>query len=57
MTNLFRIAETQWDCEALQKDLYKLGEWVLKWQMQFDVNRCKVMDMDGEAGRILTHGG
>ena len=29
--------------EELQEDLRKLGEWSEKWQMPFNVNKCKVM--------------
>ena len=29
--------------EHLKEDLRKLGEWSLKWQMPFNVDKCKVM--------------
>ena len=29
--------------EALQSDLDKLTNWATKWQMQFNVNKCKVL--------------
>ena len=29
--------------EELQEDLRRLGEWSEKWQMPFNVNKCKVM--------------
>ncbi|CAM5142170.1 unnamed protein product [Natator depressus] len=31
------------DCEELQRDLTKLGDWGTKWQMKFNVDKCKVM--------------
>lgn len=39
---LFRVLETQMDCEALQKALSKLGEWATKLQTLGSVNKCKV---------------
>ena len=42
-TKLFKVVKTQRDCEELQRDLSKLGEWASKWQMQFNVSKCKVM--------------
>jgi len=37
-----RISEVQ-DCEILQKDLASLQKWTEDWQMQFNVEKCKVM--------------
>ena len=37
-----RISEVQ-DCEILQKDLASLQKWTEEWQMQFNVEKCKVM--------------
>lgn len=34
-TKLFRVIKTKRDVEELQKDLSRLREWVVKWQMQF----------------------
>ncbi|CAM5165838.1 unnamed protein product [Natator depressus] len=42
-TKLLKIVKTQADCEELQKDLSKLGDWATKWQMKFNVDKCKVM--------------
>uniref|UniRef100_K7F105 Reverse transcriptase domain-containing protein n=1 Tax=Pelodiscus sinensis TaxID=13735 RepID=K7F105_PELSI len=42
-TKLFRIVKTEADCEGLQEDLTKLSEWATKWQMKFNVDKCKVM--------------
>jgi ribonuclease P/MRP protein subunit RPP40 len=33
------------DREALQMDLDKLGQWSSKWQLRFNVDKCKVMHM------------
>ncbi|CAM5165119.1 unnamed protein product [Natator depressus] len=42
-TNLLKIVKTKADCEELQKDLTKLSDWATKWQMKFNVDKCKVM--------------
>ena len=46
-TKLFKVVTTQRDCEELQRDLSKLGEWASKWQMWFSVSKCKVMHVGG----------
>ncbi|CAM4653692.1 unnamed protein product [Lepidochelys kempii] len=42
-TKLLKIVKTKADCEELQKDLTKLSDWATKWQMKFNVDKCKVM--------------
>ncbi|CAM5167759.1 unnamed protein product [Natator depressus] len=42
-TKLLKIVKSQADCEELQKDLTKMGDWATKWQMKFNVDKCKVM--------------
>ncbi|CAM4509126.1 unnamed protein product [Lepidochelys olivacea] len=43
-TKLLKIVKTKADCEEqLQKDLKKLSDWATKWQMKFNVDKCKVM--------------
>ena len=44
-TKLFKVDTTQRDCEELQRDLSKLGEWASKWQIRFNVSKCKVMHL------------
>ncbi|CAM5126087.1 unnamed protein product [Eretmochelys imbricata] len=39
---LLKLVKTKADCEELQKDLTKLSDWVTKWQMKFNVDKCKV---------------
>ena len=36
-------ALTTKDCEILQQDLNKITQWSEKWQMSFNVDKCKVM--------------
>ncbi|CAM5114425.1 unnamed protein product [Natator depressus] len=42
-TKLLKIVKTKADCEELQKGLTKLSDWATKWQMKFNVEKCKVM--------------
>uniref|UniRef100_A0A452HI16 Reverse transcriptase domain-containing protein n=1 Tax=Gopherus agassizii TaxID=38772 RepID=A0A452HI16_9SAUR len=42
-TKLLKIVKAKADCEELQKDLTKLSDWATKWQMKFNVDKCKVM--------------
>ncbi|CAM4534756.1 unnamed protein product [Lepidochelys kempii] len=42
-TKLLKIVKTKADCEELQKDLTKLSDLATKWQMKFNVDKCKVM--------------
>ncbi|CAM5148917.1 unnamed protein product [Eretmochelys imbricata] len=42
-TKLLKIVKTKADCEEVQKDLTKLSDWATKWQMKFNVDKCKVM--------------
>ncbi|CAM5115522.1 unnamed protein product [Eretmochelys imbricata] len=42
-TKLLKIVKIQADCKELQKDLTKLGDWATKWQMKFNVGKCKGM--------------
>lgn len=43
---LFTAVKVKIVCEGLQKELEKLSDWVIKWQMKFTVNKCKVMHME-----------
>ena len=38
---LFRQIETSADTATLQNDLDHLTDWSIKWQMNFNVNKCK----------------
>lgn len=31
------------DYEEIQKDLIKLGDWAMWWQIKFSADKCKVM--------------
>uniref|UniRef100_A0A8C3P8K5 Gypsy retrotransposon integrase-like protein 1 n=1 Tax=Chrysemys picta bellii TaxID=8478 RepID=A0A8C3P8K5_CHRPI len=53
-TKLLKIVKTKADCEELQKDLTKLSDWATKWQMKFNVDKCKVMHI-GKNNPNYTH--
>lgn len=43
---LFTTVKDKTVCEGLKKELKKLSYWVIKWQIKFSVNKCKVMHME-----------
>uniref|UniRef100_A0A8C5MJL4 Reverse transcriptase domain-containing protein n=1 Tax=Leptobrachium leishanense TaxID=445787 RepID=A0A8C5MJL4_9ANUR len=42
-TNLGKVIQCEQDVTSLQRDLDRLGDWALKWQMKFNLDKCKVM--------------
>ena len=42
-TKVFQELRDEADCSMLQRDLDKLVTWAQKWQMDFNVKKCKVM--------------
>ena len=42
-TKIFKEIRSSIDCNQLQADLDKLVLWTRKWQMEFNVDKCKVM--------------
>lgn len=38
------------DCDALNQDLGKIKEWSSKWNMEFNIKKCSVMEF-GKSGR------
>uniref|UniRef100_A0A8C5PNQ6 Reverse transcriptase domain-containing protein n=1 Tax=Leptobrachium leishanense TaxID=445787 RepID=A0A8C5PNQ6_9ANUR len=42
-TKLGKVIQSEQDVTSLQRDLDRLGYWALKWQMKFNVDKCKVM--------------
>ena len=42
---IMRKVKTLEDCNKLQEDLDKIYEWSVKWQMEFNINKCHVMKM------------
>ena len=44
-TKIGRVIDSHLDREALQKDLDQLSLWARDWQMEFNVDKCKVMKL------------
>ena len=42
---IMRKVKTLEDCNKLQEDLDKIYDWSVKWQMEFNINKCHVMKM------------
>ena len=40
-TKIFQVIQSEEDHIALQNDLNLLHEWSLRWQLNFNVNKCK----------------
>jgi len=44
-TKVFAKISSAYDAISLQKDLDKLFQWAREWQMEFNMKKCKVMNM------------
>ena len=42
-TKVYKVVDNQFDSVQLQSDLDSLGDWAVKWQMKFNVEKCKVV--------------
>ena len=51
-TKLLRKAYLEDDCEVLQQDLNKLLNWCNKWEMDFNIKVCSVMEFGKSKHRI-----
>lgn len=40
------------DCEMIQRDFDKLLEWRRKWEMDFNINKCSVLEFGKSDNRI-----
>ena len=45
-TKLFKPINNYIDCQELQRDLDNVCNWASRWQMKFNVTKCKVMHYD-----------
>ena len=49
---LLRRLESKRDCEQLQDDLEKNWKWGQKWEMEFNVKKCSVMEFGKSKNKI-----
>ena len=42
---LFRVIESQNDCQQLQSDINRIYEWSLRWKLEFNAKKCHVMEI------------
>jgi len=54
-TKLFRTVVDQNDHVMLQKDLDIVSEWADRWQMKFNVSKCKTMQYGRKNTAIKPH--
>ena len=50
---LYRAVEIPQDCQSLQEDLDKLTQWSCKWQMKFNIPKCKSLSITRKKNPIL----
>jgi len=53
-TKVYRVVDNQLDGHKLQNDLDSLSDWAIKWQMQYDVEKCKVVHYGKQSIRFTT---
>jgi len=53
-TKLFGKVQTQLDYDGLQKDLQRLLDWSREWQMEFNIDKCKIMHI-GSSNRNFRY--
>ena len=42
-TKIFKAIESMNDISIIQEDVNKLFEWSIKWQLPFDIGKCKII--------------
>ena len=57
-TKVGRVVANETDREELQREIDKLVEWTMKWQMEFNASKCKVVHFGKKnPGYTYTMGG
>ena len=51
-TKLMRRVKCKNDCEKLQEDLVKVGQWSKTWKMEFNLKKSKVMEFGKSRKRV-----
>ena len=57
-TKVGRVVANETDREELQREIDKLVDWTMKWQMEFNASKCKVVHFGKKnPGYTYTMGG
>ena len=51
---LYRAISSSTDCSELQEDLNTIYQWSQKWQMNFNIDKCVVLNCYKSASSIST---
>uniref|UniRef100_M3XLH7 Reverse transcriptase domain-containing protein n=1 Tax=Latimeria chalumnae TaxID=7897 RepID=M3XLH7_LATCH len=54
-TKMMKVLDGDSACDELQKDLDTLQTWAVKWQMKFNVGKCKVLHLGVNNPKRLYH--
>jgi len=54
-TKVFRRVDCELDRDYLQHDLDQLAEWARKWQLRFNIDKCKILHLGGARNRHETY--
>ena len=57
-TKIGRVADNDEDCRRIQQDIDRPENWVEKWQMEFNPDKCKMMHfgVSNSAGSYKING-
>jgi len=50
---IYRVIHSTADHQALQQDLTTLSKWADKWQMAFNISKCKIMQVSNHHSKSL----
>ena len=50
---IYRIINTEDDCEILQRDLDSLQSWAYKWNISFNLVKCELIKITNKQSRIF----
>jgi ribonuclease P/MRP protein subunit RPP40 len=50
-TKVFRRVDCDLDRDELQRDLDRLADWAMKWQLRFNIDKCKILHLGGTRNR------
>ena len=51
---LYRSIDTPSDAVTLQKDIFHLQNWAIKWQMNFNIKKCKTLRITRKTKNVIN---